>query len=67
MKKSEWLIALLLIGMGIGCMIVSAAFYRSDMVLVAGRIFKKACMIMMAAGVLGGVLYYWLRNRKGRS
>ncbi|BCG58840.1 MULTISPECIES: hypothetical protein [Paenibacillus] len=66
MKKIEWLIAVLLIGMGVMCMSVSALSFRSMPLMHFGegmmRVF--ACIGMLAVVVL--LLLGWLAFRKRR-
>ncbi|GAA0385601.1 hypothetical protein [Paenibacillus motobuensis] len=65
MKRAEWLIAAVIIAMGLICMLVSANMSRDMSILQIVRTMSKYCLKMMAvAGLIGGV--YYLVNRSNR-
>ena len=65
MKRAEWLIAAVIIAMGLICVLVSANMSRDMSILQIVRTMSKYCLKMMAvAGLIGGV--YYLVNRSNR-
>jgi len=65
MKRAEWLIAAVIIAMGLACMLVSANMSRDMSILQIARTMGKYCLKMMAvAGLIGGI--YYLVNRSNR-
>ncbi|NGM83454.1 hypothetical protein G5B47_13605 [Paenibacillus sp. 7124] len=66
MKKFEWLVAVLLIGMGIMCMSVSAFSFRSMPLMHFGERMTRvfACIGMLAVVLL--LLLGWSSFRKKR-
>ncbi|MNB78645.1 hypothetical protein D3C81_500250 [compost metagenome] len=63
MRKSDWLIAALLIGMGIMCMSVSAVSFRSMPMMHIGTGLTR---VLLCAGMLALVLLVWSYWRKRR-
>ncbi len=47
MKKVEWLIAVLLIGMGISCMTISAVSFQSPIIQASGIIKLVTCFVFI--------------------
>ncbi|MDT3425758.1 tellurite resistance protein TehA-like permease [Paenibacillus forsythiae] len=66
MKKIEWLIAILLIGMGMLCMSVSALSFRSMPLMHFGERMMRvfACVGLLAVILL--LLLGWVAFRKKR-
>lgn len=65
MKRAEWLIAAVIIAMGLICMLVSANMSRDMSILQIVRTMGKYCLKMMAVtGLIGGI--YYLVNRSNR-
>ncbi|RRJ65733.1 hypothetical protein EHV15_24560 [Paenibacillus oralis] len=65
MRKTEWLIVIMIMGMGLGCLIVSASAFQEMSLLHLGRSLGRTCLPMMAAvGIVGLVYLYFRRKRK---
>lgn len=62
MKKVEWLLAVLLIAMGISCMTVSAVSFRSPFILSSGIIQWGICFLFI--GLLSFALIRIYKARK---
>ncbi|WP_379134553.1 hypothetical protein [Paenibacillus sp. sgz500958] len=62
MKKIEWLMVLLLMGMGVMCMTLSAVSFRSDTLFQFGGYVKKfiLCGFVIAVSIV--LLLKWLRS-----
>jgi hypothetical protein len=66
MKKSEWLVALFLMGMGLLCMTLSAVSFRSDSLWQLGGYVR---MFLLCAVIPGFILFLfvrWIRRRRRR-
>ncbi|BCG60424.1 hypothetical protein [Paenibacillus sp. URB8-2] len=66
MKKIEWLIAILFIGMGLTCMTIAALSFQSNSLLQFGgyiRIFL-ICAVFLIVFIF--LLVRWIRIRKKR-
>ncbi len=68
MKKIEWLIAFLFMGIGMMCMILSAVSFQSDSLLQFGNFIKKflicAVFIVISLFLLFRVLKLNRRSKK---
>lgn len=65
MKRVDWLIAMVIIAMGLICLFVSANISRDMSILQIAKTMGKYCLKMMvAAGLVGGI--YCLLNRSNR-
>lgn len=63
MKKAEWLIAVLLIGMGITCMTISAVSFQSNPLIQLSVIIKLVtCLVFI--GLLSFVFIRIFKARK---
>ncbi|AKG36270.1 hypothetical protein [Paenibacillus durus] len=66
MKKIEWLIAILFIGMGLMCMTIPALSYQSDALMHYGGYIKTflICAVLLIAFIF--LLVNWIRKKKER-
>ncbi|GGF92509.1 hypothetical protein [Paenibacillus aceti] len=65
MRRAEWLIAAVMIAMGLACMIISANVSRDMSILQIFRSMGKYCLMMMAAAGIVGIIYSFI-HRSGR-
>ncbi|ERM18318.1 hypothetical protein [Brevibacillus laterosporus] len=61
MKKSDWLIALIFMVIGLMCLFVSAFYYRTDLFSSAFSIFNSACFWMAIMGIIIYLIYRFVR------
>ncbi|MCR8982525.1 hypothetical protein [Brevibacillus laterosporus] len=66
MKKSDWLIALFFMAIGLLCLIVSASYYRTDSFSSGFRIFNSACIWMAIMGIIIYLIYRFVRFKHGK-
>lgn len=65
MKKSEWLLAIIIMAMGLMCMIVSANSFGGMSMFQLGRDAGRLCLYIMALiGLI--VLIYFLIIKRGK-
>ncbi|QWU15402.1 hypothetical protein SAMN04487895_1248 [Paenibacillus sophorae] len=66
MKKIEWLIAILFIGMGLTCMTIPALSFQSNSLMHFGGYIKTflICAVLLIAFII--LLANWIRMRKKR-
>ncbi|WP_410768890.1 hypothetical protein [Fontibacillus sp. BL9] len=63
MKKSDWLFAILIIGMGLLCLIISATSFRGLHFLQFGLSMRTLCMAMISLSVIIGLVYYFIDQK----
>ncbi|WP_178021556.1 hypothetical protein [uncultured Paenibacillus sp.] len=63
MKKTDWIIVILFVVMGLSCLFISASSFRGISLIQMGASIGQTCLIMMGATVMIGVVY-WLTQRK---
>jgi len=65
MKRTEWLIAAVIIAMGLTCMLVSANMSRDISILQILQSMGRYCLKMMVvAGLIGGIYYIVIRSNR---
>ncbi|WP_110930278.1 hypothetical protein [Paenibacillus bouchesdurhonensis] len=63
MKKMEWLVAILIMAIGMICLIISATSFREISFLQMGGTTGKLCISMIAVTGTVGLIYY-IKSRK---
>ncbi|WP_035318040.1 hypothetical protein [Brevibacillus laterosporus] len=61
MKKSDWLIALFFMVMGLMCLFISASYYRTDLFSSGFSISNSACIWMAIMGIIIYLIYRFVR------
>ncbi|MFC3747966.1 hypothetical protein [Paenibacillus sp. GCM10012306] len=65
MKKSEWLLALFLMGMGMLCMTLSAVSFRSASLWRLGSYVRMFLLCAVIPGVILFLVVRWIRSGRG--
>ncbi|QDX94084.1 hypothetical protein EEL32_23965 [Brevibacillus laterosporus] len=63
MTKIDWLIAILIMVMGLMCMIFSAIYFRNGTFIENVSNIKTFCFWMTISGAIILLIYFWLRRK----
>ncbi|MFD1736732.1 hypothetical protein ACFSCX_09150 [Bacillus salitolerans] len=65
MKKVEYIIALILIMLGIVCLTMSGSYMLEQNIMAYAKMFIKVCLWMGIPISVVGVVYYFIIKRRG--